>query len=123
MPESEEIAEETLRKFEDAARNIRGDEDVSDNVVQHMLMDKTSLEDEKWLGTEEEELNAYVMITHSLTRVNTYYSSSYVSELLYIHSKLMIVDDRRVIVSSIDEILGLKTYLTVVDGLCQYKRS
>ena len=47
-----------------------------------MLNDRTSLLDEKWLGTDEEERN------------------SYVSELLYIHSKVMIVDDRKVIVST-----------------------
>ncbi|CAK5267179.1 unnamed protein product [Mycena citricolor] len=82
IPESAEEAKGVIERFEDAARNIRGDEDVSDNVVQHMLHDRTSLLDEKWLGTEQEELD------------------SYVSELLYIHTKLMVVDDRRVIMGS-----------------------
>lgn len=82
IPESDEIAEETIRKFEEGAKRVRGDEDVSDNVCQHMLDDRSSLMDEKWLGTDEEELN------------------SYVTELLYIHSKVMIVDDRRVIMGS-----------------------
>lgn len=64
IPESDEQAEETIRRFEDGAKSVRGDEDVSDNVVQHMLQDRTSLLDEEWLGTEEEELNSYVLFHH-----------------------------------------------------------
>ena len=64
-----------------ASEQAVSDDEVSDNVVQHMLGDRTGLLDEKWAGTEDEERFAYV------------------SELLYIHSKVMIVDDRRVIVS------------------------
>ncbi|KAJ7482689.1 hypothetical protein FB451DRAFT_1235871 [Mycena latifolia] len=82
IPESEDAAREVIERFERAAREVRGDEDVADNVAQHMLHDRTSLMEEKWLGTEQEELDAYV------------------SELLYIHTKLMIVDDRRVIMGS-----------------------
>ncbi len=82
LPTTVENARHIIETFEDGARGLRSDEPVSDNVVQHMLGDRTSLLDEKWLGTEDEEKNAYV------------------SELLYIHSKVMIVDDRRVIVSS-----------------------
>ncbi|KAJ7886537.1 hypothetical protein B0H14DRAFT_2498500 [Mycena olivaceomarginata] len=47
-----------------------------------MLHDRTSLLEEKWRWSEQEELDAYV------------------SELLYIHTKLMIVDDKRVIMGS-----------------------
>ncbi|KAJ7127892.1 hypothetical protein C8R44DRAFT_100509 [Mycena epipterygia] len=82
IPESEDAARRVIERFEAAARKVRGDEDVADNVAQHMLHDRTSLLEEKWLGTEQEELDAYV------------------SELLYIHTKLMIVDDRRVIMGS-----------------------
>ncbi|KAI0824300.1 hypothetical protein BC628DRAFT_1339507 [Trametes gibbosa] len=82
LPESVAEAQEVVDRWERVARSVRSDEDVADNVVQHMLHDRTSLLDEKWLGTEDEERNAYV------------------SELLYIHSKLMIVDDRRVIMGS-----------------------
>ncbi|THH00577.1 hypothetical protein EW026_g1979 [Hermanssonia centrifuga] len=82
LPRSVDEARGIIERFEHGADNLRSDEDVSDNVVQHMLNDRTSLLDEKWLGTEEEERNAYV------------------SELLYIHSKVMIVDDRRVIMGS-----------------------
>jgi len=61
---------------------LRKDEKVADNVGQHALLDETTLLDEEWLGTADEERD------------------SYVTELLYIHSKLMIVDDRRVIMGS-----------------------
>jgi phospholipase D1/2 len=82
IPVDDVAARQVVERFENGAINVRSDESVSDTVSQHMLADKTSLFDEAWLGTEEEELNAYV------------------SELLYIHSKLMIVDDRRVIIGS-----------------------
>ncbi|EKM74848.1 hypothetical protein AGABI1DRAFT_132820 [Agaricus bisporus var. burnettii JB137-S8] len=82
IPESEEQANETITRFEEGAKSVRRDENVADNVVQHMLQDRTTLAEEEWEGTEEEELNAYV------------------TELLYIHSKVMIVDDRRVIMGS-----------------------
>jgi phospholipase D1/2 len=58
IPESYEAAKDMIKRFESGADNIRGDEEVSDTVAQHMLLDKTSLMDEKWLGTDEEELNA-----------------------------------------------------------------
>ncbi|TFK38573.1 phospholipase D [Crucibulum laeve] len=82
IPESDEAAKEIIERFEHGADDLRSDEPVADTVAQHMLDDKTSLLDEQWLGTEQEELDAYV------------------SELLYIHSKVMIVDDRRVIMGS-----------------------
>lgn len=85
IPETEEEAQRIVARFERGADSIRGDEDVADNVAQHMLRDGSGtqgLAAERWLGSEEEEVAAYV------------------SELLYIHTKLMIVDDRKVIVSS-----------------------
>ncbi|KAF9557909.1 phospholipase D/nuclease [Agrocybe pediades] len=82
IPTDDNAAREVVARFERGAEGLRSDEAVADTVAQHMLADKTSLLDEKWLGSEEEELNAYV------------------SELLYIHSKIMIVDDRRVIIGS-----------------------
>ncbi|GLB42616.1 putative phospholipase d [Lyophyllum shimeji] len=82
IPESSEAAAEAVRRFESGAEGLRGDEEVADTVSQHMLSDRTGLEEERWLGTPDEELNAYV------------------SELLYIHSKVMIVDDERVIMGS-----------------------
>lgn len=107
LPESVAEAQEVVDRWERVARSVRSDEDVADNVVQHMLHDRTSLLDEKWLGTEDEERNAYV------------------SELLYIHSKLMIVDDRRVIVSAPSpSVPARRTPLTLAraDGLRQPER-
>lgn len=86
LPRNVDEAREIIERFQHGADHLRSDEDVSDNVVQHMLNDRSSLLEEKWLGTEEEERNAYV------------------SELLYIHSKVMIVDDRRVIVSIVSSL-------------------
>ncbi|KAF6747521.1 phospholipase D [Ephemerocybe angulata] len=82
VPKTDEEAKAIVEKFEHGADNLRRDADVSDSVAQHLLDDTTTLLDEQWLGTPDEELNAYV------------------SELLYIHSKLMIVDDRKVIMGS-----------------------
>ncbi|KJA15853.1 hypothetical protein HYPSUDRAFT_48013 [Hypholoma sublateritium FD-334 SS-4] len=82
IPQNKDEARRIVETFESGARNLRSDEPVADSVAQHMLSDKTSLLEEQWLGTEEEELYAYV------------------SELLYIHSKVMIVDDRRVVMGS-----------------------
>lgn len=62
IPVDDNAAREVVEKFEGGARDLRSDEPVADTVAQHMLADKTSLLDEQWLGTEEEELNAYVPI-------------------------------------------------------------
>lgn len=94
LPATVSEAKDIIEQFERGADGLRGDENVSDNVNQHRMIDHTSLLEEKWLGTEEEELNAYV------------------SELVYIHSKLMIVDDRRVLVSASSLILGAVDELT-----------
>ncbi|KAF8530716.1 phospholipase D [Gautieria morchelliformis] len=82
MPKTVEEAKDILARFERGARGLRGDEGVEDSVAGHVLRERTGLLDERWEGTPEEERNAYV------------------SELLYIHSKVMIVDDRRVIMGS-----------------------
>lgn len=58
VPASAEEARSIIERFERAAEAVRGDEDVSDNVVQHMLSDRTGLLQEKWLGSEKEELDA-----------------------------------------------------------------
>ena len=80
MPGSTQEAADIVARFQSGA--TRSDEGVADTIGQHSLSDRTSLLDEKWYGTEQEERD------------------SYVSELLYIHSKVMIVDDRRVIMGS-----------------------
>jgi len=80
FPPSAQAALQTVKQFESGAS--RSDDDVSDYVSQHALEDTTTLASEKWLGSEQEERDCYV------------------SELLYIHAKLMVVDDRRVIIGS-----------------------
>ncbi|KAG9057927.1 hypothetical protein FS842_002929 [Serendipita sp. 407] len=82
LPATVEEATATIEKFQSSAKSLRDDHQVSDSVAHHALADSTSLLDEKWLGSDQEELDAYV------------------SEILYIHTKLMIVDDRRVICGS-----------------------
>jgi phospholipase D1/2 len=58
MPPTMEDARKIVEQFESGAASVRGDAEVSDSVAQHMLNDRTSLMDERWLGTEEEEKNA-----------------------------------------------------------------
>jgi phospholipase D1/2 len=58
IPATEMEARDIIERFEHGADGIRGDQEVSDNVAQHMLRDQTTLADEKWLGTEQEELDA-----------------------------------------------------------------
>ncbi|KAH7100350.1 phospholipase D/nuclease [Auriculariales sp. MPI-PUGE-AT-0066] len=82
MPESAEEAERLLEKFERGADGLRDDDPVADSVAQHALGDSTGLLQEKWLGTAEEEKAAFF------------------TEQTYIHTKLMIVDDKRVIIGS-----------------------
>lgn len=96
LPTTIDEAKDIVERWRNAALEIRTDDEVSDNVVQHMLRDRTDLVDEKWLGTEEEERFAYV------------------SELLYIHSKVMIVDDKRVIVSDHHSSRCIRSVLTRV---------
>ncbi|KAL7424937.1 hypothetical protein Q5752_000624 [Cryptotrichosporon argae] len=80
LPQTVEEAKEIIQRFQNGAE--KSDEHISDNIGQHAMLDKTSIFDEKWDGTDDEEL--YCMV----------------SELLYIHSKIMIVDDRRVVIGS-----------------------
>ena len=60
IPVDVEAARQVVINFENGACSLRSDDPVADNVAQHCLQDKTSLLQEKWLGTEEEELNAWV---------------------------------------------------------------
>jgi phospholipase D1/2 len=60
IPPNEAEARRIIQTFEDAARDGELEEahKVSDNVVQHMLGDVTSLHEEAWVGTEDEELQS-----------------------------------------------------------------
>jgi phospholipase D1/2 len=63
IPVDSEAARHVVEQFQQGAHGVRSDELVADNVVQHRLQDNTSLLEEKWLGTEEEELNAWVILS------------------------------------------------------------
>jgi len=58
IPATEAEARDIIQRFERGADGIRGDQEVADSVAQHMLQDRTTLADEQWLGTEQEELDA-----------------------------------------------------------------
>ena len=60
IPVDSEAARHIVERFQDGASGVRSDNLVADSVAQHRLQDNTSLLQEKWLGTEEEELNAWV---------------------------------------------------------------
>jgi len=62
IPEDDEAARRVVERFQNGARGVRSDNAVADTVAQHMLGDETSLLEEDWLGTEEEELNACVFL-------------------------------------------------------------
>jgi phospholipase D1/2 len=98
MPRSYGDAVAVIERFESGANALVGRRHaaVADTVGQHALQDDTELADEQWLGSEEEERNSYVFLHYD--DVCLHISPRYVSELCYIHTKLMIVDDRRVIV-------------------------
>lgn len=74
IPVNDEAARETVERFEKGAVGVRSDDAVSDTVSQHMLADKNSLFDEAWLGTEEEELDAYDHpLLKSIHKLNFFY--------------------------------------------------
>ncbi|GAA5895994.1 hypothetical protein JCM5296_003164 [Sporobolomyces johnsonii] len=79
LPQSYDEAWERVHRFEQADI-VR--EQIADSVAHHAQAGTGSLLDEPWSGDEESERNAYV------------------TEETYIHSKLMIIDDRRVIMGS-----------------------
>lgn len=80
LPRTIEEATAIIERFEAAAP--RDDNFVADNICQHAHLTGHTVLDEPWRGSEAEELECIV------------------TEQCYIHSKLMIVDDRRVIVGS-----------------------
>jgi phospholipase D1/2 len=100
IPRSYDEAVSIIERFEHGADVLVGrrNEDVADTVGQHALQDTTELADEEWLGNEEEELNSCELLCGNSCSHISRSPGRYVSELSYIHTKLMIVDDRRVIV-------------------------
>ncbi|PVG00681.1 phospholipase D/nuclease [Serendipita vermifera] len=79
-PVAQQDAPNSIKKFESGSSEA--DKKISDNVGQHALQADSRLQDEKWHGKDEEQKECYI------------------TELCYIHSKLMIVDDLRVVIGS-----------------------
>ncbi|GJJ12954.1 hypothetical protein Clacol_007201 [Clathrus columnatus] len=82
MPRSVHHAKELIYTFQKAVDCVREYEHIADSVAHHAMRATTSLTDERWYGKSREEKAAYV------------------SEMIHVHSKLMIVDDRRAIIGS-----------------------
>jgi phospholipase D1/2 len=66
LPPTVEAAVEIVEKFEAGAVGLRDDHHVSDSIAHHALMDSTNLQQEKWLGTEKEELDRRAHTSHLL---------------------------------------------------------
>ncbi|GAA5890842.1 hypothetical protein JCM6882_008832 [Rhodosporidiobolus microsporus] len=79
LPQSYDEAWATVHRFEQGAERR---EEIADSVAHHSQASGRSLLDEPWSGSEDAERNAYV------------------TEQCYIHSKLLIVDDDRVLIGS-----------------------
>ncbi|BGP36940.1 hypothetical protein JCM10449v2_000843 [Rhodotorula kratochvilovae] len=79
LPQSYDEAWETVRRFE---RSDPRHEEIADSVSHHSQAGTRGLESEPWSGDEASERNAFV------------------TEELYIHSKVLIVDDQRVLIGS-----------------------
>lgn len=123
LPQSVEAARQVIARFETGARNLRSDDAVADSVSHHALQGRRSLLDEPWLGTEEEELNWCVNVICERRHLELKDRDSYVSEVLYIHSKVMIVDDRRVIVGVNFVLCVCLDQRNGLDGIRQSQRS
>jgi phospholipase D1/2 len=63
MPRQYNDAVAVIERFESGANALVGrrHDAVADTVGQHALQDETRLADEAWLGSEEEEVNSYVI--------------------------------------------------------------
>jgi phospholipase D1/2 len=81
LPKSVDDAMEILRKFETAAP--RGEDHIKDTIASDILHGQTAIKDEPWPTSDEHEEK-----------------EAFVTEETYVHSKLMIVDDRKVIIGS-----------------------
>ncbi|GAA6056278.1 hypothetical protein JCM3770_007291, partial [Rhodotorula araucariae] len=79
LPQSYDEAWETVRRFERADPR---QEQIADSVAHHSQAGTRGLQSEPWSGDEASERNAFV------------------TEELYIHSKVLIVDDQRVLIGS-----------------------
>jgi len=80
LPATVAEAQKIVDRFEAAAPAEA--KEMNDSIRHHVLQSGGSIMDERWYGSPEEERDAFVQ------------------EELYIHSKLLIVDDRRVLIGS-----------------------
>jgi len=80
LPETIKEAQETLRRFEASCPEEW--RHVPPTISRNTLQSGRTVHDEPWYGSEASEKDAYV------------------SEELYIHSKMLVVDDRRVLIGS-----------------------
>lgn len=63
LPQDRAEAKRTVDRFEDTAKDALGGSQVSDNVGHHAMKGTGSLWEERWLGSEEEELNWYARLS------------------------------------------------------------
>lgn len=57
LPQDPQQAKRIVDRFENTAKDVLGNFRVSDNVGQHAMRAPGSLLQERWFGTEQEELN------------------------------------------------------------------
>lgn len=81
LPQTVEEAMEILRKFE--AATPKEEIGVKDSIASNLLHDQPSIKDEPWPTQDEAQEK-----------------EAYVTEETYVHSKLMIIDDRKVLIGS-----------------------
>lgn len=81
LPKTVDDAMEILRKFQSAVP--AADDHVKDSIAGNVFHGQTAIKDEPWPSSDEEEEK-----------------SAFVTEETYVHSKLLIVDDRRVLIGS-----------------------
>lgn len=72
FPPTVEAAVEIVEKFEAGAVGQRDDIHVSDSIAHHALMDDTSLLQEKWFGTDQEELDRYAVQSLSMPELTPF---------------------------------------------------
>lgn len=143
FPGTVQEASSIIQQFQQGA--TRDDSIIADTVGQHAMLDVTNLADEQWLGTPQEELDAYVKPSSSPwyteeSLTDDSFPAMYPSSSTFIQRlaaspfrthrfmgtdiiwQCMIVDDRRVIVSLCPHrgrIWTPNRRHFHIDGLCQ----
>lgn len=68
IPTDEEAALQSVEVFQNGSYGLQS-KAISDNVAQHRLTTNSSLLDEPWLGTEQEELYSWVLLSISVLMI------------------------------------------------------